>query len=66
LVYSYRPHKNITRSMRIACWITKATVKHLEYIILTNFPQQQWLSERISMFVCRYILCIFTNYFFFS
>lgn len=41
--------------MRIACWITKAAGRHLEYVILTNLPQQQWLCERISMFVCMYI-----------
>jgi len=26
--------------MRIACWITKATKTHLEYITLTAFPLQ--------------------------
>ena len=31
--------------MRIACWITKATDTHSEYVILTAFPQQQWLRE---------------------
>jgi len=24
--------------MRIACWITKATNKHWEYVLLTAFP----------------------------
>jgi len=24
--------------MRIACWITKATNSHLEYVILITFP----------------------------
>jgi hypothetical protein len=30
--------------MRIACWITKATDSHSEYVILTAFP----LHERAS------------------
>jgi len=37
---------NITRRMRIACWITKATGTHSEHVILIAFPQQQWLRER--------------------
>jgi hypothetical protein len=40
---------NITLRMRIACWISKATNAHLEYVILFAFPQQQWLHERASM-----------------
>jgi len=27
----------------IACWTTKATDMHSEYVILIVFPQQQWL-----------------------
>jgi hypothetical protein len=40
---------NIIRRMRFACWITKATDTHSEYLILMTFPQQQWLRERVSM-----------------
>jgi len=40
---------NVIRRMRFACWITKATNTHSEYIMLTAFPQQQWLRERASM-----------------
>ena len=29
---------NIIRRMRIACWITKATNTHSEYVILIVFP----------------------------
>jgi hypothetical protein len=36
---------DIIRHMRIACWITKATDTQWEYVILTAFPQQQWLCE---------------------
>jgi len=32
--------------MRIACWITKATNTHSEYVIFIAFPVQQWLYER--------------------
>ena len=34
---------------RIACWITKVTDTHWEYITLIVFPLQQWLHERGSM-----------------
>jgi hypothetical protein len=40
---------NIIRRMRFACWITKATDTHLEYVIIITFPRQQWLRERPSM-----------------
>jgi hypothetical protein len=43
---------NIIRRMRFACWITKATDTHSDYVILTAFPRQQWLRERAS--VLRY------------
>jgi len=36
-------------SMRIACWTTKATNTHPEYIILLAFPWPQWLRERPPM-----------------
>ena len=31
------------RNMRIASWIPKATNTHLIYVILIDFPLQQWL-----------------------
>jgi hypothetical protein len=40
---------NTIRRMRIACWITKATDTHSEYVILIAFPRQQWLHERASV-----------------
>jgi hypothetical protein len=43
----------MTRHMRIACWITKATHTHThthsEYVTLITFPRQQWLYEHTSM-----------------
>jgi hypothetical protein len=47
---------NIIRRMRFACWITKATNIHSEYIILTVFPQRQCLRIRASM-LRLYIHC---------
>jgi hypothetical protein len=36
----------MTRRMRVACWIAKATDTHLEYVLLIDFPRQHWLRER--------------------
>ena len=52
-----RPHDNIIWRMRVACWITKATVRRSEYAILTAFPRQQWLLERPSM-LRLYVQCL--------
>jgi hypothetical protein len=46
---------NIIQRMRFACWITKATDTHSEYVILIAFPRQQWLRERASMLRYTYI-----------
>ena len=35
--------------MSLSCWISKATDRHSEHVILTAFPLQQWLRERSSM-----------------
>jgi len=50
--------------MRIACWITKATNTHSEYIILIVFLLQQWLPERSSMlsYVYTYSNCLVMQY----
>jgi hypothetical protein len=45
---------------RIACWITKVTDKHSEYVILIAFPLQQWLNERAS--VLRYTYAVYIVY----
>jgi hypothetical protein len=37
---------NIICSMCVACWITKATDTHSEYVIFIAFPRQIWLRER--------------------
>jgi hypothetical protein len=44
--------------MHFACWITKATDTHSEYVILIAFTRQQWLHERASMFRL-YVRCYY-------
>ena len=51
-VESSRPQVTIWR-MRIPCWIPKATNTHSEYVILIDFPWQQWLQERASLLRVR-------------
>jgi hypothetical protein len=46
---------NIIRRMRFACWITKATDTHSEYVILIAFPPQQWLHERASLHLLLHV-----------
>jgi hypothetical protein len=43
-----RPQTTIC-SMRIACWIPKATNTQTRYVPLTAFPLQQWLPEGASI-----------------
>jgi hypothetical protein len=46
-------HDNITRSMRTAGWIPKATNTHPEYVTSIAFVRQQ-LFERAPMFRCLF------------
>jgi hypothetical protein len=52
---------NIIRRMRFACWITKATDTHTEYVIFIAFPRQKWLRERASTLRYTYISCLVLN-----
>jgi hypothetical protein len=52
---------NIIRRMRFACWITKATDTHSQYLILIGFPHQHWLRERASMLRNTYAACLVTS-----
>ena len=52
-----RPQMTTWR-MRIACWVSKPTNTHSEYVTLTAFPLQQWLHERSSMLRYTYIVCV--------
>jgi hypothetical protein len=40
---------DIIRRMRFACWITKATDTHSDYVILIAFIRKKWLCETASM-----------------
>jgi len=40
-----RPRMTICR-MHIVYWVPKATNTHSEYVLLIDFPLQQWLHER--------------------
>jgi hypothetical protein len=59
MVQSDRPQMTMWR-MLIAHWITKATDKHSEYVMLITFPLQQWLRVRASMlrYTRTYIACL--------
>jgi len=41
--------------MCFACWITKATDTHLEYVLLIAFPQRQWLREYALLLCYTYV-----------
>ena len=47
--------ENIIRRIRFACWTNEATNTHSEYVILIDFPWQQWLREGSSMLLRKYI-----------
>jgi hypothetical protein len=49
---------NIIWHMCFACWVTKATDTHIEYLILVAFPRQQWLLEHVSMLCYTCIACL--------
>jgi hypothetical protein len=55
--------KITTRRMRIVCWITKATNTPSEYVIIIDFPRQQWLCEHAQYYVIRTlpVLLLFTE-----
>jgi len=38
-----------------ACWITRATSTHSEYVILIAVPLQQWVHERVSVLRYTYL-----------
>jgi hypothetical protein len=48
---------NIIRRVRFACWVTKPTDTHSEYIILIAFPLEQGLRERAAV-LRLYIHCL--------
>jgi hypothetical protein len=44
--------------MHNACWITKATNTHSDYVVLIAFPLQQWLHICSSVFHYMYIVLL--------
>ena len=42
--------------MRNACWVSKATSTHSEYVILITLQLQQWFHERASILRFTYIV----------
>ena len=53
---------SIIRRMRLACWITKATNTHSEYVILIALPRHQWFRERASILRNTHIACLVEIY----
>jgi len=47
--------------MRIPCWISRATNKHSEYVILIAVPLQHWLNERTSVVRYTYVVWYKSN-----
>jgi hypothetical protein len=50
------------RSMRIACYIPKATNTHSEYVTLIDFLSQHWFHESASMLRYMHIACLVYNF----
>jgi len=44
--------------MRFACWRTKATDRHSEYVVIIAFPLQQWFHERASKLRYTHVDCL--------
>jgi hypothetical protein len=59
-----RPQTTMWR-MCIA-WVPKPTNIHSEYVILIDFPLQQWFHERASMLRYTYFVCLAFLYIFHS
>jgi len=41
----------------LACWKTESTNTYSEYVILTAFPRQPWLCQRVSVSGYTYTAC---------
>jgi hypothetical protein len=46
----------------IACWLSKATNTHSQYVLLIVFPLQQWLTQRASMLRYTCAACLVGYY----
>jgi hypothetical protein len=45
----------------LACWVTKTTDSHSEYVMLIAFSLLQWLCEWTPL-LCLYVHCLFLYY----
>jgi len=54
---------NNKRRRRTACWITKATDTHSEYIIVLAFLRQQWLATAPEYYVILTLPVLFKTCF---
>jgi len=52
-----RPQMTIWR-MHLACWRTKATDAHSDYVVFIALPQQQWLHEHVPVLRYAYKSCL--------
>jgi len=57
IVEPERPQTTIW-PMRIACWITKATSTHAEYVILIAFHCNNGCTNAPQCYVYTYIACL--------
>jgi hypothetical protein len=49
---------NIIRRMRFACWVTKATDTHSQYVILIFFHCNSGYANAPYCCVCTYMACV--------
>ena len=49
--------ENMIRGTRFACWITKATETHSEYVVFNAVPRQKSLNECALILGC-YVHCL--------
>ena len=52
---------NVVGYLHFTCWIIKATDTHSAYVILLDFPLQQWLHESAYVLHYTYIAWAVTN-----
>ena len=61
MLKSERPKMTITRRMRFACWITKATNILSEYVIVVAPRRRKWFHERVSVLRYTCTASLFVN-----
>jgi len=47
--------------IRFACWITKATDTHSEYVIRMALPRQEWFREGAILLLLHVHACLVTS-----